>query len=258
VAEYRIDDLARAAGMTVRNVRVYQDRGLLPPPERRGRVGWYSDAHLARLRLISSLLERGYTFATIAELLEAWAQGRDLTDLLGLEDALTRPWSEEAAERISMRELVDLLGSEVTPGVIKRALNLGLIAREGTHFVVRSPQLLETARVLLGAGISLPLVLDLAELLVQDMRRVAHNFVTLISQELFGDSPDGLPAPSELQRSAELVEKLRPRAQRAILAVFALEMEHEVAAMLGETTRRAGRLQGRHWAPEAPSPDAGR
>jgi DNA-binding transcriptional MerR regulator len=85
VAEYRIDDLARAAGTTVRNVRVYQDRGLLPPPRREGRTGIYGEAHLARLRLIGQLLERGYTFAHIGEFLEAWQRGRNLTDLLGLE-----------------------------------------------------------------------------------------------------------------------------------------------------------------------------
>ena len=51
MAEYRIDDLAREAGTTVRNVRVYQDRGLLPPPRREGRAGIYTDVHLGRLRL---------------------------------------------------------------------------------------------------------------------------------------------------------------------------------------------------------------
>ncbi|MGZ6833811.1 MAG: MerR family transcriptional regulator, partial [Mycobacteriaceae bacterium] len=68
MTEYRIDDLARLAGTTVRNVRVYQDRGLLPGPRKQGRTGWYSESHLARLKLIGRLLDRGYTFATIGEL----------------------------------------------------------------------------------------------------------------------------------------------------------------------------------------------
>ena len=71
MAEYRINDLAEASGVSVRNIRVYQDRGLLPPPAIRGRTGWYSDEHLVRLNLISRMLERGYTFATISELLHA-------------------------------------------------------------------------------------------------------------------------------------------------------------------------------------------
>ncbi|HVZ69581.1 MAG TPA: MerR family transcriptional regulator, partial [Rhizomicrobium sp.] len=67
--EFTIDELAREAGTTVRNVRAYQEKGLLPPPEKRGRVGIYGNAHLARLRLISPLLERGYSLANVAELI---------------------------------------------------------------------------------------------------------------------------------------------------------------------------------------------
>src|SRR3954467_12126134 len=69
--------------MTVRNVRVYQDRGLLPPPRRQGRIGLYSDEHLARLRLIGRLLDRGYTFATIGELFDTWSRGHDPAAALG-------------------------------------------------------------------------------------------------------------------------------------------------------------------------------
>ena len=94
MTEYRIDDLAREGGTTVRNVRVYQDRGLLPPPRRQGRTGWYSEAHLARLQLITRLLERGYTFATIGELLAASERYLRVEDVLGLGDVLSQPaWS---------------------------------------------------------------------------------------------------------------------------------------------------------------------
>ncbi|MHB8439272.1 MAG: MerR family transcriptional regulator, partial [Acidimicrobiales bacterium] len=79
--EYRIDELARATDTTVRNVRAYQDRGLLPPPRRQGRVGWYSEVHLTRLRLIGQLLERGYTLANIRELLDAWESGQNVGEL---------------------------------------------------------------------------------------------------------------------------------------------------------------------------------
>jgi DNA-binding transcriptional MerR regulator len=73
-----IDELAREAGTTVRNVRVYQDRGLLAPPERRGRIGLYGPDHLRRLRLVLRMLERGYPLAAIRELVEAWEERRDL------------------------------------------------------------------------------------------------------------------------------------------------------------------------------------
>jgi DNA-binding transcriptional MerR regulator len=90
VGEYRIADLARESGIPVRNIRLYQERRILPPPVRRGRVGIYSDAHLERLRLIARLLGRGYTLAHVQELTSAWEQGRDLGDVLGLPFDLPR------------------------------------------------------------------------------------------------------------------------------------------------------------------------
>ncbi|MFF3554525.1 MerR family transcriptional regulator [Streptomyces tsukubensis] len=84
VAEYRIEDLAQLSGATVRTIRAYQDRGLLPKPERRGRSNVYGAAHLTRLRQIAGLLDRGYTLASIRELLEAWDTGRGLGGVLGL------------------------------------------------------------------------------------------------------------------------------------------------------------------------------
>ena len=91
MAEYRIDELARVAGATVRNIRVYQDRGLLPPPRRDGRVGLYTDAHLARLRLIGQLLKRGYTMHT-------WQRGWREADgvATGTRNYLFRPPHPEA------------------------------------------------------------------------------------------------------------------------------------------------------------------
>src|SRR3990170_6758365 len=106
MVEYRIDELAREAGATVRNVRAYQDRGLLPPPRRVGRVGVYAEAHLVRLRLIGELLRRGYGLGNIAELLSAWERGRDLGDVLGLELAVAGPWSDEAPVHLTADELV--------------------------------------------------------------------------------------------------------------------------------------------------------
>src|ERR1700755_2542789 len=89
--EFTTDELARAAGTTVRNIRSYQDRGLIDPPERRGRVGIYTQTHLGRLRLIHHLLARGYTLANIMELLKAIVEGHDLRSILGLETAISSP-----------------------------------------------------------------------------------------------------------------------------------------------------------------------
>ncbi|WP_254206318.1 MerR family transcriptional regulator, partial [Nocardia alni] len=85
--EYTIDELARVADTTVRSVRVYHERGLLPSPEVRGRIGYYGAGHLHRLQTIGRLLSRGMKLNGIRELLDAWDRGEGLADVLGVQPA---------------------------------------------------------------------------------------------------------------------------------------------------------------------------
>ncbi len=233
VTEYRIDDLARASGMTVRNIRVYQDRGLLAPPRRVGRVGWYDELHLARLRLIKRLLDRGYTFAQIKELQGAWEQGRDIGDVLGLEDAITRPWSDEEPERVSLADLRKLFGKQATPAAIQRATALGLIRREGAHYVAPSLRLLQAGSALIAEGVPLVTVLDLAEALSADMDASAKRFITMVREHLLPLGDDGIPL-LEGAEAAAMVGRLRPLVRDTVEAVLAIAMERQVSAELGE------------------------
>ena len=82
--EYTINELARVADTTVRSVRVYHERGLLPSPQVRGRIGYYGTEHLTRLQTISRLLNRGMKLNAIRELLDAWDRGDGLADVLGV------------------------------------------------------------------------------------------------------------------------------------------------------------------------------
>src|SRR5919202_5976852 len=108
-----IDELARESGVTSRNIRAYQTRGLLPSPRMEGRVGYYDEGHLARLRYVSSLQDRGFSLAAIQCLLEAWDEGRNLNDVLGFEEALTAPWTDEKPEAIPVERLLQLFPEAV-------------------------------------------------------------------------------------------------------------------------------------------------
>lgn len=242
MAEYRIDDLARLAGTTVRNVRVYQDRGLLAPPRRVGRVGWYSEAQLARLRLIGRLLERGFTLALIDELISAWEQGRDLADILGVEEALTRPWSSELPEKVTLGELRRRFGVEADTGAIRRATELGLLRRSGLSFTVPSPRLLSAGEELVALGVPLSTVLDLAEGLAQDLDVTARRFVSVVIEQVLGDASAPRPLSQErLTAIVDVVGRLGPQAIIAVESSFATAMERQVAAAFGEIAGRSVR-----------------
>ena len=240
MGDYRIDDLARAAGTTVRNVRAYQDRGLLPPPQRVGRVGLYDEGHLARLRTIGELLGRGYSLANIGELLAGWARGQDLADLVGLEMAVTGPWSDEVPEHFSAEELVALFEAAPDPdvgGLLDDAIDLGVIEVDGDRFVVRSPRELRAAAELVGAGIPLAAVLAAGRELRGEIDRVAERFVTLVTTHLFDPLGDVVP-PEEVPRLAAAVQRLRPLGQRVVDAELARAMERHAKAQLGDRLER--------------------
>src|SRR5919204_2336102 len=67
--EYRIEQLARAAGVAVDTIRFYQGKGLLDAPRRQGRVTFYGDSHLERLKRIRSLQQRGFSLTVIRRFL---------------------------------------------------------------------------------------------------------------------------------------------------------------------------------------------
>lgn len=235
-SDYRIDELARLAGTTVRNVRAYQDRGLLPAPRREGRVGLYSEAHLARLRLIGTLLERGYTLANIGELVGAWEAGQDIGALLGFEAALTAPWSEEAAVTLSARELAELVGVEdeaVAARALESALALGILEADGTEFRVVSPRTLEAGVLLVRAGVPLDTVIAMTERMHADIDDVAHQFVDLVDRHVFDPLGQPLPA-SALPTLATLLERLRPLAKLTVEAELSRAMDRHIGERFGE------------------------
>ncbi|MCF8608717.1 MerR family transcriptional regulator [Gordonia sp. HY285] len=182
MTEYRIDDLAQAAGTTTRNVRGYQDRGLIPRPERRGRIAIYGDEHLSRLHVINDLLGRGFTMTHIAEFFERMEQGEDLAEVLGLRELVTAPWSRTPSETVSVEELYELLGTD-DAGLLERMRASGLIEPIGDGALPEQYTITDTESIdgyvrLMANGMPLSYVLDLQEKLDEDMQRAAHTLVS--------------------------------------------------------------------------------
>src|ERR1700754_314634 len=138
--EYRIDDLARLAGTTTRNVRVYRDRGLVPPPLRVGRIALYNDTHLTRLRLITSMLNRGYNIAHVREMLSAWEEGKNLGDVLGLESAIVGTWTAEKSQTMPLADAQRLVDD---PTAFERLVALQVIRVDGPQATITRPKLID-------------------------------------------------------------------------------------------------------------------
>src|SRR5215217_6796906 len=116
-----IDALAQRTGMTVRNIRAHQSRGLLPPPEIEGRTGYYGPDHVARIELISEMQADGFNLAAIKRLV-ADAEGSE-QEVLGFKRALMTPWEDEEPELLTNAELLERLKlDEPNPKALERAL----------------------------------------------------------------------------------------------------------------------------------------
>jgi DNA-binding transcriptional MerR regulator len=226
-----VDQLAQRAGTTTRNVRNYQTMGLLPAPTLVGRVGYYDEGHLGRLRLIAQLQEQGFSLAGIAELLRAWEEGRSLADLLGFEQALTAPWSDEEAETLTAAELLQMFPqSAEDPTIAIRAIQLGLIVPEDDVFRVPSPSLLRVGTEMAAVGIPLPATQDELASLRADMARIAARFVGLFERYVWKPFVEaGMPA-ERWPQVTDALRRLRPLAAISVQATLAQAMERASAA----------------------------
>ncbi|HUQ62750.1 MAG TPA: MerR family transcriptional regulator [Acidimicrobiales bacterium] len=234
-----VDELAREAGTTTRNVRAYQTRGLLPPPNVVGRVGYYDRAHLARLSYIDRLQQRGFSLAAIRDLLAAWDEGKSLTDVLGFEEALTAPWSDEEPRSFTRDELVELfpeLAGDDTH--LRRAVEVGLLVEKGDCYEAPSPELVRVGAELVASGIPLPATIDEYEKMAADLRRIAERLVKMFEDNVWepfvaaGFPPDRLPAVTAA------LQRVRPLASSAVVAELARAMERAVAASTARQTAR--------------------
>ncbi|WP_423834966.1 MerR family transcriptional regulator [Streptomyces manipurensis] len=211
VREYRTEELADAAGIPVRTLRFYRERKLLQPPRREGRIAWYGDHHLARLRTIAALLERGHTLGGIAELTAAFEKGRDvgqLGELLGI------GWSEETPVRLTPEELADYFEGEVTPENLAASLDLGYVAVDGDAIVHVSRRLLDVSAALVREGVPLAEVLETGRRVREHADAMALLFTELISAHM---SPDALT-------------RLRPLAKSVVEAELTMAMDRLLAA----------------------------
>ncbi|MFE5737481.1 MerR family transcriptional regulator [Streptomyces celluloflavus] len=226
-AEYRIEDLAHHSGTTVRTIRGYQDRGLLPRPERRGRANVYGAAHLARLGQIAGLLDRGYTLASIKELLEAWDAGRDLGGVLGLVAEIDGPWTDEEASRISRADLDAAFGGISDDAAVAEAVELGVLERvpgRDDEFRVPSPQELAVAAELHSAGVPLPAISRHLREVRGQVEHIASRFLDFTAEHVFHSFLDHPPSEADAVEAAGLVRRLRPLAQQTVDAELARAM----------------------------------
>lgn len=238
-ASLTIDELAQKVGMTVRNIRAHQSRGLLPPPEVRGRTGYYGADHVARIELIKELQADGFNLEAIRRLIEG-ANGSS-ADVLRFTRVLRAPFADETPEIATAAELGERWGVD-DPKLIRKAEKLGILRPLGDgRWEEPSPRLARAATELADLGVPAETALDVAAKLRRHADGVSRAFVKLFLEEIWAPfEAEGRP-DDKWPEVLEALERLRPLAADALLAVFGMAMNEAVDKAFGRELERAQR-----------------
>lgn len=227
-----IGELARRTGMTVRNIRAHQTRGLLPPPEVHGRTGYYNENHIARIELTREMQAEGLNLEAIRRVLGSTPEGspREIVDFAR---AVRAPFEDEAPEIFEPAELAASWHADaLDPKLIRHAEKLGIVRElpDGRVEAI-SPQLQRAGAALIELGVRPEAALATADALRRHSEGAARAFVDLFVKEIWEPFDKAGRPEGDWQKVREALERLRPLASGAVLAMFQITM--------GEATEKA-------------------
>jgi DNA-binding transcriptional MerR regulator len=234
-----IEELAAETGLSVRNIRSHQARGLLAPPEVRMRVGYYGPAHISQLRLIRELQDQGFNLNGIKRLLDD-SQGAT-EHLLRVRQSLSPPSGDGPAETLSAVELGQRfhLGEVEGRELLARAIKLGiLIPVGGDSYEVANAALLEVGDEAVRSGIPLGAAMDVIEEIGRHCDSVSRSFVKLFLREVWKPFAKADMPAEHWPEIEDAVERLRPAASKALIVIFQERLSTQVDGAFGEITRR--------------------
>ena len=238
-ADLTIEQLAAQTGMTVRNIRAHQARGLLAPPEVRLRVGYYGPEHVAQLKLIRDLQADGFNLAGIKRLLDDTPGTAER--LARFREALAAARATEPSQMLTLAELDRRfhVNAQDAPRVLARAERLGVLLPAGDgRYEVPSPSLLAVAERVVERGVALEDALGVFEQIERHCDAVSAAFVKLFMTEVWEPfQRAGMPVDRWSEIDAAIAS-LRPLATDALEAIFGQRMSSQIEDAFGELTRR--------------------
>ncbi|WP_405859351.1 MerR family transcriptional regulator [Streptomyces sp. NBC_00090] len=228
---YTVDELAARAGVTVRTVRFYGTRGLLPPPVIGARrVGHYGPGHLARLALIEELQRQGMTLAAIERYLEQLPADLSEQDL-AIHRALVASWAPESAEEITLRELERRAGRPLTEQDVARLAAMGVLDRTGDADLFRlDGTLLRLGVELLDVPIEHETILASRTVLLEHARAAAQELSRLFRDEVWNPYRESAEDPDHLNAMRSLSAHMQPMVVQALVTAFQRSLREELRA----------------------------
>ena len=215
-----LEELTARVGMTVRNIRFYTSRGLVPPPVRRGRSGYYGPDHVARLELVRELQGPGFTLAAIerhVSQLPADASPEDIA----LQRTLLAPWSADPLE-LTREELATRAGRELSEEDVAMLAAMGVALPAGDDRFHVSPTHLGVALGLIDLGYPVEAAVAAGEIFAAHGRQIAEELRELFRTQVWPAYRDSGVSPERIQ---EVMEKVKPLSVVSLVAAYEAAMD---------------------------------
>ncbi|MQY10569.1 hypothetical protein SRB5_06800 [Streptomyces sp. RB5] len=226
-----VDELAARAGVTVRTIRFYSTRGLLPPPViGPRRVGRYGPEHLRRLELIEELQHQGLTLAAIERYVQQLPAGLSPDDL-ALHRALVATWQPDSERTIARAELERRAGRELGEQDLDRLVAMDALGRTEDPDVFRvDAGLLRLGVRLLDVPIALKTILAARDVVLTHTREAARELTRLFRDEVWEPYREGGPDPEQVETMRSLSAHMQPMVVQALVTAFQRSMREELRA----------------------------
>ncbi|HET8559924.1 MAG TPA: MerR family transcriptional regulator [Marmoricola sp.] len=212
-----VDELAAATGLTVRTTRYYAGLGLLPPPERRGRVAWYGAAHRARLDLIRALQDHGFTLAAIERYLSRVPLDASVEDL-ALQRAMLTSWTGDRRDTMTRRQLGERAGRRLTDEDLDVLERLRALRREGDRFEPLAP--FDITVEVLGLDVPVDSMVEASEAIDRHMDALADELTGILRTKVLAPFREQPHSEQEKARFERTLSRLRQLTLEAVVAGF--------------------------------------
>lgn len=231
--ELTVDELARRSGTSVRNIRFYTGRGLLPPPRLRGRTGLYGPDHLARLELVTELSALGFTLAAIEQHLRRLPTSAG-AEALALHRALLTPWLPEQVEVLERAELDRRTGRSLTDDDLAALADLGVLERVDDDRVrLHGHAALATGLAMLDSGLPASLWGRAHRIVERHTTALAEELMALFQDEVLQPYRERGHSPAERARLAAALSQLKPLTIRGVVEAFGRAVNRTIRERLG-------------------------
>ncbi len=228
-----LEELTKRVGMSVRNVRFYTTKGLVPPPVRRGRSGYYSAEHLVRLELLRELQAHGFTLSAIERYMTRIPAGAS-PETIALHRTLLAPWMAELPETLSARELTRRAGRPLSEDELDTLNALGIVypTKRGQYQVALAH--LSVGVALLDLGLPSEAALAAQDIFTAHGRAMVEELAELFRTKVWPAYMEADASPDQLR---QLIEKFKPVTVAALVTAY----ESAVNESQRETVARRSR-----------------